>query len=69
MPRTSEHTETDLPRGHVRARVLPNGDQKIFTGEYDAATHEFTRHPKGAIVTLAEAGAWALEARGFVEIL
>ena len=67
MPRTNE--PTDLPAGHVSARILPNGDGRVFTGEFDPLTQEFTKHPKGAVISAPEATARALELRGFVEIL
>ena len=63
MPRTNEKPST------VEVRILPQGDGKVFTGEYDSLAHEFTKFPKGAVVALAEDIARALEARGFAEIL
>ena len=58
-----------MPAGHVSARILPNGDGRVFTGEFDSLTQEFTKHPKGAIIAAPESVARALELRGFVEIL
>ena len=63
MPRTNEKSAT------VEIRVLPQGDGKIFTGEYDSLAHEFTKHKKGDVFEIAEDIARALEARGFAEIL
>ncbi len=67
MPRTNE--STDLPAGHVTIRILPNGDGRVFTGEFDPLTQQFTKHPKGAVIAAPETIARALELRGFVEIL
>ncbi len=68
MPRTNEST-AELPSGHVTFRILPNGDGRIFTGEFDPVTQQFTKHPKGTVISTPEAIARALELRGFVEIL
>lgn len=63
MPRTNEKPST------VELRILPQGDGKVFTGEYDSTAHEFTKYKRGDVVSLAEDIARALEARGFAEIL
>jgi hypothetical protein len=69
MPRTNDHHDSDLPAGHVSARILPLGDGKVFTGEFDPLTQQFTRHAKGAVIALPAAIARALELRGFAEVL
>jgi len=63
MPRTNEKPAT------VEVRVLPQGDGKVFTGDYDSLAHEFTKYKKGDVFSIAEDIARALEARGFAEIL
>lgn len=63
MPRTNEKSSA------VEIRILPQGDGKVFTGEYDTVAHEFTKYPKGAVFEIGEDIARALEARGFAEIL
>ena len=68
MPRTNEPSEPALPEGHVRVRVLPLGDDKIFTGETTAKL-EFPCHSRGDELTLPKAIADALEKRGFAEVL
>lgn len=60
-----------LPEGHVRARVLPLGHDKIYTGEMSpfSLDNKFPRHKKGDIIVLQRDIAEAHEKTGKMEIL
>jgi len=53
----------------VKVRVLPKGDGKIATGEYDKATNSFTYHKRGDQLELHPTIAEAQENNGHVEIV
>ncbi len=53
----------------VRARVLPKGHERVFTGDYDETARSFTKYAKGEEFAIARDIAEGLVERGFVEIL
>lgn len=58
-----------LPKNHVKVRVLPKGDGKVSTGEYDQQTNSFPYHKRGDTLVLHESIARTQEDNGYVEIL
>lgn len=60
------------PSDIVKARILPMGAGKVFTGELvqsgKTPEEKFPTHPKGAVVDLPRAIAETQEALGRVEI-
>ena len=64
-PKTAE-----LSGETVSYRVLPKGDDLVFTGQHDKARGEPGKHPRGAIVhNVDRTIAQELEDRGLVEIV
>ena len=53
----------------VRARVLKQGHNRVFTGAYDETSRTFTKFATGDEFDIAPDIAEALAARGFVEVL
>ena len=54
----------------VSYRVLPKGDDLVFTGEHDKVKNEPAKHARGTIVhNVDRAIAQELEDRGLVEIV
>ncbi len=65
MPKTPD----TLPRNHVRARILPKGDGRVATGEYDPILQAFSHFKHGETVVLHESIAKARQDDGLVEIV
>lgn len=64
---TAETKAKEAPKATVKARILPIGDGKVATGEWDHLTG-YGYYAKGDVFEVAPAIAKELEARGFVEI-
>lgn len=57
------------PAGKVKVRVLPRGDGRIATGQFDTAANAFSFHKKGDHLFLDLALAKVQEDAGLVEIV
>ena len=68
-PKTAEPAE--LKEGYVRARVLPLGDGKIYTGDLNQFSPDdrFPTHKRGDVLEIPLDIATAQEQAGRVEIL
>lgn len=67
MPKAA-NDEAEKPNV-VKVRILPRGDGKVYTGDYDQITNSFPKHKKGDVIDLHPAIAEEQEEAGHVEIL